>query len=133
MMDKMDDMGSMDEMMPEDEEMMAQEMPQKRGAFESMLQGIMPSQAELADLVGEGSPGFHEVDDQPAPGHDGVWEPGPMPESTGALGAGPEAGDYTGQAPYDPELVKQDIRALLAQKAQERKAASDEFQDRALE
>ena len=88
----------------------------------------MPSPAELGDLLGDSGPGFHDASEQAPPGllGDGNFDPEPM-------GSGPAAGDYTGQAPYDPELVKQDIRALLAQRAQERSAASDEFQGRALE
>ena len=109
-------------MMPEDD-MMPEAQPV--GAFESMLSGNMPGPAELNDLLGLDGPSFHDSlagENPPL---------GPLGSSTGgAIAEGGEA-DYTGQASYDPAQVKQDVRALLTQKAQERSAATEEFQARA--
>lgn len=123
-------------MMPEDE-MLEEEMPlegeemlpQPKGAFQSMVDGNMPSPAELADLVGDSGPSFH---DSMAPGPYGLGKD--MGEGLGVnMGGNTGEADFTGQAPLDPELIKQDVRALLNQKAQERAAASQEFQARAME
>lgn len=114
-------MSGMPEAMPE-----ASMPPEPMGAFQSMLNGNMPGPAELNDLLGEGD-SFHDSF-QPEPYSVGEARGGGGP----SMDMGGTTADYTGQAPYDPDAVKEDVRALLTQRAQERSAASEEFQARAL-
>ena len=121
-----------DEMMMEDEMLGEEMLPETQpvGAFESMMQGNMPDPAELADLLGDGGPSFHDslASENPPLNSRGTGMGG-----SGLEMAAMDGPDYTGQKSYDPELVKQDVRALLNQRAQERQAASAEFQSRAQE
>lgn len=69
---------------------------------------------------------------------------GPMPgmgsgmDMGMGMGMAPEGGPMGGPVPslgedeYDVEAIKNDMKAMLTQRAQERQAASDEFQSRAL-
>lgn len=118
-----------DEMLPEDELGQEDGLTPRMGAFESMLAGNMPGPAELNDLLGEGAPSFHESLAGENPPLSPRGSMGSLSAGEGALGGEPSA-DYTGQAPLDPAAVKEDIKSLLSQKAQERAAASEEFQAR---